>query len=1652
MEYRSFDPRKNYFSNSFTILFCFLLLIFPYKISGQTIVFDDSDPQTIKLGNSYYEIGILKSNNAFSYIYDKTLQETFEIDSENSNLWMVSQLEPSAPIFDCGMDSRTFSYPSLGQDTYNYIWSENDKTLSLEYIPDPNASNSFSVTVKVTISEDPFFDMELTLFNNWGYSVVYLEFPNFLTINLTGDDEALVPYCYPGALLGNEFFSQSQRYEYIYPKALTADYAAFKNGEKNISLYTIRNKSLVHESRLVLNPNSDSDANHDYSFSHWYPVWIENGASFTTPVTRIRVGQSFFETLSAYRTDNEIDRFPSLETKLGDKFDNISKSAIYTISIGPGGSSMLPYKDVAAWAQNYFDPAIVFLGYGYQPGANFEGDPSPPYLPPDPEFGTLEELKQMISDLQKQGKLVMPFTIPSIWNNPVWINEAPSLQDIAAIDFFGDPIIADSASDGWLESYWVCPYSDFVKQKYNQIYSDNFNILGCDMIYEDVANISHGWDFNTHSPSPMNSAQGWLEHFSEFSDYLVCTEGINDALSEYVVGFLAIVWFGDYMNPSGGETQWDYTNGTGIQRHYPIGPLLFHDKIVPFSAWGFNTTSKDILSFCLLNGISLSRRMDAGLRAPSTSWLDEVRDFQQIVLSRIIGKKMTDYIEFSGTVSQSTFEDIRVVKNHHPQNEYDNGIYSISPQGALVTSNSGDLIAGIFNKYNNRQLEPGDHFIIEERFEDEIIIHYPYKNSTELAISLLPTWNEAGSIRVTAYSEDSVMMESSFATIEDSKLIFNCRHSIKGKEIKYYSIVQSGTLIQPTINIFYENGMDTIIIGNRDYYEIGIDKGGNAMSTGGISYMLDRKTNTRLTTELGHDDRLWHARTNDSPEGYYQVGSDGHFPESYNWSDTTNTLTMEYLPGPDSISYQKLRVSVSITLYEEPYFDMKMTLKNDCNFPFSEISFPAQLEFIKDDIENVLLPYGFPGIIIEKSFFSSNSPFLYSLYPQDLHADLMSVNIHNSFLTIYSLPDSPPVRPSVLLWEETEDPELLKFEHNYIVWIDKDSSWTSPTIRIYIGKTFDESLEAYRKDNNLESFPSIEDKLGSISEDILKAPLNNLSFSNDNWTWTFPDVPDGLTHLTSPSIIGLSDINIDGYYGSHPDYLPPNPRLGTTDNFIQLYNSLHDYGHYVMPTTILSWWNDNSPTIQGMSGSIANIAQKDKDGQPITQSIQEQNGYYISPYNAIVQQKISDVFNDLTNTLSSDMIFLDKVDFTDGDQNNYDFNNSSPSPINYHQGWIQNVKTHKESNLIIKKGYDRQAESSVGFLGTLLSRVEGNDFPFPYGLEDGQWKYYPSAQILFGDKVLFYQTPDQPTTSKSALIWNLSFGVMMNWTEMGGGEGNEQYLEWLPVISDFQNYVLSGYVQNRMTDCTNLSTDVTTSYFGNTQVITNWNSSVSYDYGRHTISAEGIFVEDTNADLTAGIFTRFNDENLNFGDHYLIIERQDSLIYVRQPMGSNTPIRIERPISWTNESGIHVFANLPTGYEEVSFTDDGAYIRFNLNRTLNEVNISHYKITGGHTGLSDEYDSNKAIQFQLFQNFPNPFNSETTIRFDISRSAQVGLKIYNYLGQEIRSMIDEAREAGKYTIVWDGKNNAGTVQSTGIYMVKLEVEGQVSIKRIVIMR
>ncbi len=100
------------------------------------------------------------------------------------------------------------------------------------------------------------------------------------------------------------------------------------------------------------------------------------------------------------------------------------------------------------------------------------------------------------------------------------------------------------------------------------------------------------------------------------------------------------------------------------------------------------------------------------------------------------------------------------------------------------------------------------------------------------------------------------------------------------------------------------------------------------------------------------------------------------------------------------------------------------------------------------------------------------------------------------------------------------------------------------------------------------------------------------------------------------------------------------------------------------------------------------------------------------------------------------------------------------------------------------------------------------------------------------------------------------------------------------------------------------------------------------------------------------------------------------------------------------------------------------------------------------TSVSDENSLNQIPQsFQLYQNYPNPFNPSTKIRFEVPQQSNVSIKVYDILGEEVATLINGKKAAGKYEINFNASNLA-----TGVYIYQLKAGDFIQAKKMILIK
>ena len=109
------------------------------------------------------------------------------------------------------------------------------------------------------------------------------------------------------------------------------------------------------------------------------------------------------------------------------------------------------------------------------------------------------------------------------------------------------------------------------------------------------------------------------------------------------------------------------------------------------------------------------------------------------------------------------------------------------------------------------------------------------------------------------------------------------------------------------------------------------------------------------------------------------------------------------------------------------------------------------------------------------------------------------------------------------------------------------------------------------------------------------------------------------------------------------------------------------------------------------------------------------------------------------------------------------------------------------------------------------------------------------------------------------------------------------------------------------------------------------------------------------------------------------------------------------------------------------------------------------QLTTGSITITDDVSPS---QFGITGNYPNPFNPDTKIEYNVEASGHVTLKIYDIMGRLVKTLVDEHKESGRpsYQVVWDGKDKQGHQVSAGLYLYTLKSNGRVDYAKMVLMK
>ena len=216
---------------------------------------------------------------------------------------------------------------------------------------------------------------------------------------------------------------------------------------------------------------------------------------------------------------------------------------------------------------------------------------------------------------------------------------------------------------------------------------------------------------------------------------------------------------------------------------------------------------------------------------------------------------------------------------------------------------------------------------------------------------------------------------------------------------------------------------------------------------------------------------------------------------------------------------------------------------------------------------------------------------------------------------------------------------------------------------------------------------------------------------------------------------------------------------------------------------------------------------------------------------------------------------------------------------------------------------------------------------------------------------------------------------------------------------------------------------------GDVDVGTTW---VKLDTGTHVFTKN-----QNNTQIEVYVNSRFGVDSLDVPGVFFAVRIDDVLVPDHDSWGS-----VLSPDHQEFVSFLSVFENIPAGNHTVSIwarvygpgsaygvlVDPGGWGGSMIVKVIDDNALS---MAPGDPVPSDE--------FSMHQNYPNPFNPRTRIEYTVRESSPVNLKVYNTLGQLVRTLVDDYKITGEYSVMWDGTDNSGNKVPSGAYYYQIKM-------------
>ncbi|MBN1505674.1 MAG: hypothetical protein JW955_02445 [Sedimentisphaerales bacterium] len=377
--------------------------------------------------------------------------------------------------------------------------------------------------------------------------------------------------------------------------------------------------------------------------------------------------------------------------------------------------------------------------------------------------------------------------------------------------------------------------------------------------------------------------------------------------------------------------------------------------------------------------------------------------------------------------------------------------------------------------------------------------------------------------------------------------------------------------------------------------------------------------------------------------------------------------------------------------------------------------------------------------------------------------------------------------PGRLAWGGNEQGGYC--ERAFGTYVGRGSRWQSPPVRLVLGNTAVDDLNAYCQANGITR--SLESKMSPVTLTAFKQSV--LVFLDG----TCSHMLAHLHQVPAPALVHFTRYLKGGFDKQYPDHLPPNPGFGTPTEFRDLLARCRELGHLVMPYTNPTWWCDHprGPTFlrEGEAPLLRRL-----DGSLSYESYGTNDGYTVCHWHPAVQAANRLTVQQFTEDYPIDVLFQDQCGARDWQ---YDTNPVSTAPFAYSEGLVSMVAEDSQKKpLSTENGWDRIVNYESQLCGMTWAIVPTKNAPawrtllkerFP----PQTWEIFPLAQYIAHDKLaMVHHDLGQFVTDDEVLAWTLGLGYGMSYRLSASSLDKSSTRQWLCWLDRLQKSVCARFV------------------------------------------------------------------------------------------------------------------------------------------------------------------------------------------------------------------------------------------------------------------